>query len=160
MSESIPAPTRSLHPVWPHGVFACLLAGGILGVCLLAEACATSPESRLNYYRVIAVFLLVCGAGLAVSVTNCQFTELPSFPLARRILVPANAAANGLHSFSLDLPPTPDDRIAWHYGRVLGDAWHADARRLAEQADFVMDPKLGLQPDSIDRRRTAGASRA
>jgi hypothetical protein len=242
-----------------------LIAGGIVVACLLAEARAAIPAARPNYWRAIAGFILVGGAGLAVSVTNCQFTELPTFPLAllllalllphltasrlgaplglaaailtllfalphggmvaralaRRVLVPPAAPANGLHlatpqvaalalrswpgestgpdagetlahqrevsprafgewlqdglallgprvgptsrvvsldwgnpfSFSLGLPPVRGDHIAWHYGRVLGDTWHPDARALAGQADFIMEPQLGLQPDSMAFKR-------
>jgi hypothetical protein len=244
---------------------ACLVAGGILAACLLAEARGAIPAARANFYRATAALVLVGGAGLAVSVTNCQFTELPTFPLAllllaavlphltasklapalglaaviltilfalphgamvgralvRRVLVPPAAPANGLHlpatavaglglrawpgepvgpdagetlarqrevsprtfgewvqdglslltprvgpgsrvvsldwgnpfPFTLGLPPVPGDHIAWHYGRVLGESWHPDARALAQQADFIMEPKLGLQPDSTAFKR-------
>lgn len=238
-----------------------LVAGFILVVCLVREALAAGTEARRQLGRAIAAFGLVIGAGLAVSIANCQFAELPTFPLAllilaaqlrdlpasrlgpalgvaaailgllfsvpqagmllraaaRHQLVPVEAAANGLRldlpavnalglrgwpgepttieaaesiprqasvsplafgqwlqdgtnllrphvaptsrvlsvdwanpfPFCLGLPPVPGDHIAWHYGRVVGDSHHPDVARLVAQADFVMEPRAGIQPDSL-----------
>lgn len=233
-----------------------------LGLLFFSRPLAPAPRQQV--FRSTLAFLLVAGAGLVLSLTNCQFAELPTFPVALLVLSlllpvapgsrPALAlrtisflavlgsilpnagmiaraylrhaldAATELNSlklappalaalplrtwpdehggpqaesrirpkgdgspyayglwlqdgidllaphitpssrvlsldwsnpfpFTLGLPPLRNDLIAWHYGRGISDVHHPDQVLLAGQADFILEPRAGIQPASTAFKR-------